>query len=72
MFLVLLDYNALDEMGNRIDELEQSINDLKNEMGVDASPSPSIPPKPRVELKAEGSPSCLNPKVEPKPTNDSA
>ena len=48
----LLDYNALDEMGNRIDELEQSINDLKLEMGVDSSPSPSVPPKPKVEPKS--------------------
>lgn len=30
----------LDEMGSRINELEQSINDLKAEMGVEGSPSP--------------------------------
>ncbi|KAL2945425.1 Heat shock factor-binding protein [Bienertia sinuspersici] len=30
----------LDEMGNRIDELEQSIKDLKAEMGPDESASP--------------------------------
>ncbi|KAL4360981.1 hypothetical protein GQ457_04G028740 [Hibiscus cannabinus] len=35
---------ALDEMGNRINELEQSINDLKVEMGVEGSPSPLPPP----------------------------
>nr|GMD70171.1 heat shock factor-binding protein 1-like [Ipomoea batatas] len=29
-------------MGNRIDELEQSINDLRSEMGQDGSPSPSV------------------------------
>ncbi|KAK6930154.1 hypothetical protein RJ641_004248, partial [Dillenia turbinata] len=28
-------------MGNRIEELEQSINELRAEMGVDGSPSPS-------------------------------
>lgn len=43
-------------MGNRIDELEQSINDLKAEMGVEGSPSPSVPSKPKVEPKSEGSP----------------
>uniref|UniRef100_A0A162AB35 Heat shock factor binding protein n=1 Tax=Daucus carota subsp. sativus TaxID=79200 RepID=A0A162AB35_DAUCS len=32
---------ALDEMGTRIDELEQSINDLKAEMGQEGTPSPS-------------------------------
>lgn len=51
-FFDLLDYSALDEMGGRIDELEQSINDLKVEMGVDGSPSPSVPPKPKVEPKS--------------------
>ncbi|PON80353.1 Heat shock factor binding [Parasponia andersonii] len=40
-------------MGNRIDELEQSINDLKAEMGVEGgSPSPSVPSKPEVEPKS--------------------
>ncbi|KHG15379.1 Hsbp1l1 [Gossypium arboreum] len=34
---------ALDEMGNRVNELEQSINDLKAEMGVEGSPSPLAP-----------------------------
>ncbi|XWS53623.1 hypothetical protein CRYUN_Cryun10bG0016700 [Craigia yunnanensis] len=43
MFLDFLDFNALDEMGSRIDELEQSINDLKAEMGAENSPSPSVP-----------------------------
>ncbi|KAK6913776.1 hypothetical protein RJ641_021097 [Dillenia turbinata] len=28
-------------MGNRIEEFEQSINELRAEMGVDGSPSPS-------------------------------
>ncbi|WOG97638.1 hypothetical protein DCAR_0416979 [Daucus carota subsp. sativus] len=32
---------SLDEMGTRIDELEQSINDLKAEMGQEGTPSPS-------------------------------
>ncbi|KAK8688417.1 hypothetical protein V6N13_087184 [Hibiscus sabdariffa] len=40
----LLNSEALDEMGNRINELEQSINDLKAEMGVEGSPSPLPPP----------------------------
>lgn len=39
------DCKALDEMGRRIDELEQSINDLRSEMGVEGSPSPSAPTK---------------------------
>ncbi|KAL3717459.1 hypothetical protein ACJRO7_008963 [Eucalyptus globulus] len=39
--VVFFDHDALDEMGNRIDELEQSINDLKNEMGIEGSPSPA-------------------------------
>lgn len=30
-------------MGSRIDELEQSIKDLKAEIGVEGSPSPSAP-----------------------------
>ncbi|CAK7333177.1 unnamed protein product [Dovyalis caffra] len=47
-----LDCNALDEMGNRIDELEQSINDLRVEMGVEGSPSPSVPPKVKEESKS--------------------
>ncbi|KAF7804841.1 dol-P-Man:Man(5)GlcNAc(2)-PP-Dol alpha-1,3-mannosyltransferase [Senna tora] len=46
---VFLDINALDEMGNRINELEQSINDLKAEMGVESSPSPVAPAKPKQE-----------------------
>jgi hypothetical protein len=32
---VLLNYIALDEMGSKIDELEQGINDLKAEMGTE-------------------------------------
>ncbi|KAH7513358.1 hypothetical protein FEM48_Zijuj12G0191600 [Ziziphus jujuba var. spinosa] len=39
----LLDQNVLDEMGSRIDELEQSINDLRTEMGVEGSPPPPAP-----------------------------
>ncbi|MBA0763403.1 hypothetical protein Gotri_012847 [Gossypium trilobum] len=41
----LLNFKALDEMGDRINELEQSINDLKAEMGMEGSPSPLAPPK---------------------------
>ncbi|MBA0687940.1 hypothetical protein Gotri_007042 [Gossypium trilobum] len=36
---------ALDDMGNRINELEQSINDLKAEMGVEGTSSPLDPSK---------------------------
>ncbi|KAK4374465.1 hypothetical protein RND71_005142 [Anisodus tanguticus] len=49
--------SKIDEMGNRIDELEQSINDLRGEMGQDGAPSPSA------SLKA---------KEEPKPADESA
>ncbi|XP_049398025.1 heat shock factor-binding protein-like isoform X2 [Solanum stenotomum] len=45
------------EMGNRIDELEQSINDLRGEMGQDGAPSPSA---------------SLKPKEDAKPTDDSS
>ncbi|WRX09671.1 hypothetical protein QQP08_002158 [Theobroma cacao] len=44
-FYCLLNSKALDEMGSRINELEQSINDLKAEMGVEGSPSPLAPSK---------------------------
>ncbi|KAG4981808.1 hypothetical protein JHK87_026557 [Glycine soja] len=51
-----LDVNALDDMGSRINELEQSINDLRAEMGVESSPSPATPAKPTEEItKEEGS-----------------
>ncbi|XP_044498788.1 heat shock factor-binding protein-like [Mangifera indica] len=40
----------IDEMGSRIDELEQSINDLRSEMGIEGS-SPSTPSKPKDEPK---------------------
>ncbi|KAJ8539808.1 hypothetical protein K7X08_014060 [Anisodus acutangulus] len=55
--LVLDKAAALDEMGNRIDELEQSINDLRGEMGQDGAPTPSA---------------SLKPKEEPKTTDDNA
>lgn len=44
-------------MGSRINELEQSINDLKAEMGVEGSPSPLPPSKPVADevKKDEGS-----------------
>ncbi|WMV56598.1 hypothetical protein MTR67_049983 [Solanum verrucosum] len=48
---VILDKAALDEMGNRIDELEQSINDLRGEMGQDGAPSPSASLKPKEDAK---------------------
>ncbi|XP_075516552.1 heat shock factor-binding protein-like [Primulina tabacum] len=44
--------SKIDEMGNRIDELEQSINDLRNEMGQEGSPSPSAPLKARDDPKS--------------------
>ena len=47
-----LDCNALDEMGTRIDELEQSIDGLRSEMGLEESPSPSVPPKAKEEPKS--------------------
>ncbi|KAK6937396.1 hypothetical protein RJ641_030904 [Dillenia turbinata] len=49
--LVLFIFNCseLDEMGNRINELEQSINDLRAEMGVEGSPSPMAPSKQKSE-----------------------
>ncbi|XP_019175312.1 PREDICTED: heat shock factor-binding protein 1-like isoform X2 [Ipomoea nil] len=43
--------SKIDEMGNRVDELEQSINDLRAEMGQDA-PSPSAGMKTRDEPKS--------------------
>ncbi|KAL0368236.1 UNVERIFIED_CONTAM: Heat shock factor-binding protein [Sesamum calycinum] len=51
-FLQFLNCVLLDEMGNRIDELEQSINDLRAEMGQEGSPSPSAPLKTREEPKS--------------------
>lgn len=42
--LAFLNCYLLDEMGGRINELEQSINDLRAEMGVEGSPSPMAPP----------------------------
>ena len=47
--LGFFDCDALDEMGSRIDELEQSINDLRTEMGVEGSPSSSGAPRPKAE-----------------------
>ncbi|KAL9252356.1 Heat shock factor-binding protein-like protein [Drosera capensis] len=44
-----LDCDSLDEMGTRIDELEQSINELRAEMGTEGSPSPSITPIPKAD-----------------------
>ncbi|KAI7747705.1 hypothetical protein M8C21_029043 [Ambrosia artemisiifolia] len=43
-------------MGDRINELEQSINDLRTEMGVEGSPSPlSASKKPDEPKTEEGS-----------------
>ena len=49
---IFLTMFPLDEMGNRIDELEQSINDLRAEMGQEGSPSPSAQPKSKDEPKS--------------------
>ncbi|GAU39551.1 hypothetical protein TSUD_38040 [Trifolium subterraneum] len=53
IFNVFLDTNALDDMGTRINELEQSINDLRAEMGVESSPSPAAEKPKEEELKKE-------------------
>ncbi|KAL4588252.1 hypothetical protein LXL04_001135 [Taraxacum kok-saghyz] len=37
--------NVLDEMGERISELEQSINDLRAEMGAEGTQPPPSPSK---------------------------
>ncbi|KAG6502359.1 hypothetical protein ZIOFF_042251 [Zingiber officinale] len=39
-FVPLFDFNTLDDMGSKIDELEQSINDLKAEIGVEDAAKP--------------------------------
>ena len=39
-------YIGLDEMGTKIDELEQSINDLKAEMGTETPAKKPDEPKP--------------------------
>ncbi|KAF4366678.1 hypothetical protein G4B88_010753 [Cannabis sativa] len=41
--------NELDDMGSRINDLEQSINDLKTEMGMEGSPSPVVSSKPNAD-----------------------
>lgn len=48
----VLDNAALDDMGNRIDELEQSINDLRIEMGQEGSSSPSAALKSKDDTKS--------------------
>ncbi|XP_017416287.1 heat shock factor-binding protein isoform X1 [Vigna angularis] len=60
LFILMIILNALDEMGNRINELEESINDLRAEMGVESTPSPVAPvarakPKEEESNKEEGS-----------------
>lgn len=52
-----LDFNALDEMENHIGELEQSIDELRTEVGVEGSPSLLAPSKqkPDEEKPEEGS-----------------
>ncbi|XP_014500503.1 heat shock factor-binding protein 1 [Vigna radiata var. radiata] len=48
--------SKIDEMGNRIEELEQNINELRAEIGLESSPSPSVTEReksPLRELKPE-------------------
>ncbi|XP_004229188.1 heat shock factor-binding protein-like [Solanum lycopersicum] len=44
--------SKIDDMGNRIDELEQSINDLRIEMGQEGSSSPSAALKSKDDTKS--------------------
>ncbi|XP_055815179.1 heat shock factor-binding protein-like [Solanum dulcamara] len=44
--------SKIDDMGNRIDELEQSINDLRIEMGQEGFPSPSAALKSKDDSKS--------------------
>ncbi|KAK8496624.1 hypothetical protein V6N12_020071 [Hibiscus sabdariffa] len=55
-FLDFFDFNPLDEMGSRIDELEQSINDLRTEMDADKPPSPVAPSGPKNDSKSTKEP----------------
>ena len=48
-FHIFLTSCALDDMGTRINDLEQSINDLKAEMGMEGSPSPVALSKPNAD-----------------------
>lgn len=50
-----LNLYALDDMGARINDLEQSINDLKTEMGMEGSPMASSKPNADGMKKEEGS-----------------
>ncbi|CAL5423575.1 unnamed protein product [Camellia sinensis] len=50
---LLQQMGVLDEMGARINELEQSINDLRAEMGAEGSPSPLPPSKKPDDVKLE-------------------
>ncbi|GMN38038.1 hypothetical protein TIFTF001_007301 [Ficus carica] len=49
LYYISLTFNALDDMGTRINELEKSINDLKTEMGMEGSPSPMASSKPNAD-----------------------
>jgi len=49
-------------MGCRIDELEQSINDLKAEIGAEGSPSAVFTPR----IREEDSRASLSPSVTPR------
>jgi len=45
-YSVFFNYIALDEMGTKIEELEQSINDLKAEMSTETPAKKPDEPKP--------------------------
>lgn len=51
-----LNCKILDEMGSRISELEESINDLRTEMGAEGSPSPLATKQKPDEAKPEEGP----------------
>ncbi|KAF5931389.1 hypothetical protein HYC85_032262 [Camellia sinensis] len=53
VLVFFLNCKVLDEMGARINELEQSINDLRAEMGAEGSPSPLPPSKKPDDVKLE-------------------
>ncbi|GAB2277896.1 hypothetical protein Dimus_012598 [Dionaea muscipula] len=48
----------IDGMGSRIIELEQSINELRAEMGTEGSPSLSASPNPKIEDAKSGNESA--------------
>ncbi|KAK7303791.1 hypothetical protein RJT34_14708 [Clitoria ternatea] len=72
---LLQQMDSLDEMGSRIEELEQSINELRTEMGLESTPSPLVAkseksPLREVKPETESSPSSLVPKREKSPLRE--